>query len=414
MRSDATGQDRVADAGQIAHASSIARRFTVAWSFLVVATLLGVGLRLQVVRPWTTLDYGHLLHAHSHVAFLGWVFNAFFAAALRHFIPPETTGCFDWLWWTMQVAVVGMLATFPFQGYGPASIAFSALHMGASVAFALRIWRSNQASPAARPHLQTALGFMLVSGLGPLALGPLAAFGLRDSSGYTLAIYFYLHCQYNGWFPFFLQALFLQRAHECGREVTEKGARHAARWLAIGCLFTYALSALWLGPSWWITGFAILGGAAQIIGCVLLYRAVRQSCAGCLSSGQVFVTLAISAWWLKHLLQLLAPWPGLADFAQERFVAIAFLHLVFLGLVTPALIAWALEQRWLCLGISSRFGAFLYFLGFGVMEFLLVAPTVPGLGGLFAHISMIHSLLAASVMLLAAISILGGGLFRNR
>lgn len=52
--------------------AGLARRFRVAWGFLLGSVLIGLGLRLQWVRPWTSLGYNDLLHAHSHVAFLGW------------------------------------------------------------------------------------------------------------------------------------------------------------------------------------------------------------------------------------------------------------------------------------------------------------------------------------------------------
>lgn len=66
----------------------LAKRFRLAWLFLLVSAAIGLGLRAEIVRSWSPLAYGHLLHAHSHVALLGGVFNAFVVAALAHFVPP--------------------------------------------------------------------------------------------------------------------------------------------------------------------------------------------------------------------------------------------------------------------------------------------------------------------------------------
>lgn len=382
------------------------RRFALAWLFLLVAAILGVTLRWQFVAPLPGLNYVFLLHAHSHVAFLGWVGNAFVVASLRHFVPAEAAASYDRLWWILQLGVVGMTIAFPFQGYATVSIAFATLHTGAMTVFAVQLWRRNGASPAARPHLRAALGFLLASGLGPLALGPLAAAGMRDSPAYTLAIYFYLHCQYNGWFLFFLQALLLQRRQETGTPVTVPAAVRAAHWLVVGCVLTYALSALWLQPSPWVLVAAGVGGVAQLIGCGWLLYSVRHPAA----TGHNLTPLerfAVGCFLLKHALQLLATVPGLAALAHERFVAIAFLHLVFLGVVTPALIAWGQAQGWLRTDGRARIGIALFLLGAAAGEVLLLAPALARAGGFALALPLPAALLAGAGVTLLGLLVIG-------
>lgn len=407
-RTSASSQSPVSSAVERATlGASLRRRFGVAWVFLLVSALLGFGLRLQVVQPWTTLDYAHLLHTHSHVAFLGWVFNAFFVVSLRHFIPAESRRGYDWLWWTMQAAVVGMLATFPFQGYAPASIAFSTVHMVASVAFALKLWRRNHASPSARPHLRAALIFMLLSGLGPLALGPLAAAGLRDSPAYTLAIYFYLHCQYNGWFLFFLQALALQYAHERAWPARPSAALRAAGWLFAGNVLAYALSTLWCDPPAWVRSAAIAGGALQVVGVVEFVRAFGPLRLPSGGFQKLLLATAIAGWLLKHALHALGGWPAFYALLPQRFIAIAFLHLIFLGIVLPALIAWAAAQEWFHSRVRFRLGTLLLLAGVAATELLLIAPTVLAAFGWFPDWPLAQLLLAASALLVIALCLIG-------
>lgn len=387
-------------------APSAARRFALAWLFLLVAAALGVALRWQFVAPLPGLNYAFFLHTHSHVAFLGWVGNAYVVASLRHFVPADAAAGYDRLWWLLQVGILGMALTFPFQGYAAASIVFATLHTAAMTVFAVKLWRRNCATAAARPHLRAALGFLLVSGLGPLALGPLAAAGLRDTPAYTLAIYFYLHCQYNGWFLFFLQALTLQRRHEAGTPVATEPAVRAARWLTVGCVLTYALSTLWLQPSPWVLLAAGIGGVAQLVGCGWLLRSVRQPGAG----GHGLTGLerfAVGCFLLKHVLQLLAIVPGLVALAHERFVAIAFLHLVFLGIVTPALIAWGQAQGWLGNGGRERGGIGLFLAGAAATEFLLLAPTLAHAGGFALALPLPAALLAGAVVTLLGLLVIG-------
>ena len=88
-------------------------------NFLIIA-LLGLLLRLFLVAPPAGLNYRNLLHAHSHVALLGWLFSAFFVALTRGFLPGELAGkkSYRWQFWLAQASVLGMLISFPLQGYG--------------------------------------------------------------------------------------------------------------------------------------------------------------------------------------------------------------------------------------------------------------------------------------------------------
>ena len=128
--------------------------FAIAWAFFVLAAGFGFLLRLQVVHPVVPLEYAHLLHTHSHAAFLGWVFNAFFGLALHFFVPQKNHGNYWAVFLVMQLAAVGMLFTFPFQGYAAASIAFSTLHLASGAVFAWKLLRGNVAVAGARVALR--------------------------------------------------------------------------------------------------------------------------------------------------------------------------------------------------------------------------------------------------------------------
>jgi hypothetical protein len=378
-----------------------ARAFRFALGFLVVATLLGALLRFLAVRPVEGWQYGHLLHTHSHTAFLGWVFNAFLALAVVRFVPEGERRTFGRLFVVLQAAVLGMLFSYPFQGYGAVSIAFSTLHMGASAVFAWRLWFRAEAAPAARGHLRAALLFLVVSGLGPLALGPLAALGLRDSPAYSLSIYFYLHGQYNGWFVFFLQAVVLQELARAGRG-NEDAARRALIWLGTGAVLTLAQSTLWLQPPGWVHGVAAVGGIAQLIGCYWLLKALRGASTLFAGAARPLMALALAALLTKHVLQAVSALPAMVGMANHRFVVIAFLHLVFLGVVTPAVLAWGLRLGWLRDGRALRFGAALLVAGAVATEALLVGPAL----GLMLTLPLMPLLFAAAVVMAAGVAML--------
>jgi hypothetical protein len=375
------------------------RAFGVALVFLVVLAALGLFLRLQSVRPLAGVDYRHFLHAHSHVAFLGFVFNAFFALALARFVPPGELRAYRRIFWTLQIAVVGMLFSYPVQGYGAVSIAFSTLHMIGAGGFAWKLWRRNLAHPAARPALRLGLVFLVASGLGPLALGPLAACGLRESPAYQLAIYFYLHGQYNGWFVFFLLAVVLNelaRRTGPGDFAGAADARRALRWLGVGAVLTLAQSTLWLNPPSRVYAVAGAGGVVQLIGCGFLLRALRGAAGLFGGAARALAGLALISLLIKYALQTASAWPGLGGLANHRFVIIAFLHLVFLGVVTPLLFAWALRLGWLAKGPAASGGLAFLVGGALTTELLLIAPPL----GFALPLALPPALLAAAVMML--------------
>lgn len=132
--------------------------FRWAWGFWAIAAALGLLLRWHAVEPVPGLRYGYVLHAHSHVAFLGWIFNAFIALALAHFVVPAERPRYRRVFLVAQVAVAGMLLTYPVQGYAAASIASSTLHMICAAVFAVKLLRRHRASPAARGCLAGAVG----------------------------------------------------------------------------------------------------------------------------------------------------------------------------------------------------------------------------------------------------------------
>ena len=153
--------------------------------YLILVGLLGCLLRLIFFYPIEGVNFKYFLHGHSHLAFLGWIFNAFFAALIFTYIPKKAR-TYKLLFWLLQVAVLGMLITFPIQGYAAASITFSTLHIFLSYWFAGKFLRDTSAkrlgsSPFSLAFVRWGLLFMVLSSIGPFALGAIMAKGLGGS-----------------------------------------------------------------------------------------------------------------------------------------------------------------------------------------------------------------------------------------
>jgi hypothetical protein len=386
--------------------------FLAAVGWLLVAAGIGLLLRAAPFLPGTAFAYGHLLHAHSHVAFLGWVFSAFFGLGLRGFVPVDQWRGYRTLFFWGQASTLAMAVAFPLQGYARESIIASSVHLCVALRFVWRLWRGAPAGGAGRLYLGLSFLFLALSALGPLALGPLAAGGLRGSPWYTFSIYVYLHFHYNGFFVFFLIALLLSLR---GLDpALPRGAARAAPWLAAGTVLTLAQSALWLQPPAWVWALAALGGALLTVGTVrVLARLARGGIAdgGRVSGG--LLALAGACLLLKVGLQCAAAWPALQDLVSHRWVAVAFLHLVFLGVVTPVL--WVLGERagWFTWHGTARAGLAAFLAGVVATQLVLAAVPLAARLGLPSLPAPAFLLLAGSALLFLGLVAVASGARRR-
>ncbi|HKK11450.1 MAG TPA: hypothetical protein VJ945_01360, partial [Flavobacteriaceae bacterium] len=136
-----------------------------------IAALLGLLLRYIYVNP-LAINYRFLTHAHSHLAMLGWAYLMIYTFLVYYFVPKQKL-VYTKLFWLTEIAVLGMLLSFPFQGYAAISISFSTLHIFCSYYFVYRFWKDMSIENTLVKNLvKTALIFMLISTIGVWCLGP--------------------------------------------------------------------------------------------------------------------------------------------------------------------------------------------------------------------------------------------------
>ncbi len=350
--------------------------------FLVISAGLGVVLRWQFVSPTEGLIYGNWLHTHSHVMFLGWVFNFFNLTFVRDTFG-ELKGAYRRVFVINQILIVLMLLAFPVQGYGFVTIPLSIAHTLTSGYFCVRFMRDTRGSEVASIRLaKVALVFFLISSVGPFALGPIMANGGSGSKWYYFAIYFYLHFQYNGVFLFGLLSVFAAILQRRGFASKLPGLKKPLQALVIGVVLTYALSLLWAHPPliWNVAGF--VGAVLQVYALVVIGGAIIKTKAfndlAHTSGGKLLVNLATAGLLLKVVLQLASSHPTIADMAyQNRHLVIAYLHVVLVGVISFGMIAWYLEERFVQDKVSRIWVVFLI-LGFVLSETVLAAtPFIP-------------------------------------
>ena len=108
-----------------------------------IAASMGLLLRLMYVVPMPELNYQFLLHGHSHIAMLGWVYMMLYGLIYTYFVPIKSKEkpIYNRLFWITEVAVVGMMLYFPVEGYALFSITFSTLHILCSYYFCRLVWK---------------------------------------------------------------------------------------------------------------------------------------------------------------------------------------------------------------------------------------------------------------------------------
>ncbi|HEY4652331.1 MAG TPA: hypothetical protein VIG72_13000, partial [Pontibacter sp.] len=129
---------------------------------LVVIAAMGLLLRWTFVQAVPGLNYKFLLHAHSHAALLGWLYPAVVISLLHAYLPPEVRNrkVYFRQFWLSQGAVLGMLLSFPVQGYGAVSITFSTAHILLSYWFIVRFRKDAKAARAGEGKHQLSFRFV--------------------------------------------------------------------------------------------------------------------------------------------------------------------------------------------------------------------------------------------------------------
>ena len=363
----------------------------ISFLYLILVGLLGIFLRMLFFSPIEGVNYRHFLHAHSHVAFLGWVFNALFAGLLFAYIPDKSKK-YRLLFWFLQIAVIGMLITFPIQGYAAASITFTSLHVFLSWWFAVKFLRDVQKHDL-HPHrlslsfVRWSLYFMIFSSIGPFALGVIMAKGLSGPVA-NLAIYFYLHFQYDGWFTFAVFGLFFWLVERHNLLIPAYNTRRFLILLAVACLPAYALSTLWTHPPNWVYAVAMVAAVLQLFAwtyLIFIVKKLRSQLKSILSNKakQLFV-FALISFSIKIILQFASAFPMVADLAYTvRSFTIGYLHIVFLGFVTVFLVGWFAQLQLIHLGRRIITISLLLFLsGFVLSELLIFLQPIFAMQGI--------------------------------
>ncbi len=342
-----------------------------AWPLLLLnlftAAVAGTLMRLAFVVELPWMDYYNVLHAHSHFAMMGWAWPALYLLLYREFVPATAR---ERSWRYLFLALIGsawaLFVAFWAQGYALWSIVFSTLFLLLAYAFARRLWPHLPKGTPAGMLARAAIGFMALSTLALWAMPALMLTDLRGSAWYYMAVQFFLHFQFNGWFLFGIVALGFRMMETMGIELPAARVRRFLWWLSASCLMTYALAVTWSTPRPWLFALNSAGVLVQAVALGLFLALIRphwRTVAARLDGPtRLLLGIALLAFVLKIAIQTAVVIPFIAKVAYTiRNFVIGFIHLILLGVVTCGLLGFsAFRQMWPARTAPARLGLALF------------------------------------------------------
>lgn len=332
---------------------NLQKQSKVTLGYFFIVSVLGLYLRFlnvpQLHVGFKGIDFKHILHAHSHVALLGWIYLSLNILIYKLFLKEaEKPKIYKRIFFVTNIALLGMLIAFPLQGYALYSISASTLYLIITYFFT---WFVTKYIPEKYKNrfswklVRTGLFYLVISSLGTWAVGPIMSTVGVSSPYFNDALYFFLHFLYSGFFFLTLIGVlfYILEKKDLDFSSFETDAFYVT--LNIGIFLTYFLSILWTQPPLIFYLLGIIGAVYQLKGFYLLYKILKPQFEKIKSifSSFSYAVLVIASVLLaiRVILQFLSGIPYFADlvYRLQDFI-IGYLHLVFLGVVIPIMMVF--------------------------------------------------------------------------
>jgi hypothetical protein len=303
------------------------------WAVALLGLTLLAGVHMRAAFAWPVLRGGlsgpNLVHAHSHVGFFGWAVMAVCALLTsRAQLAAWQAAVHRWLAHAIGIGSAAAFVGFALRGYDVATIALSAFHVLLWLVLVVLVWRDVRSQPqATRPFVRTALLFLAGAGLATVVPVVLMVRGVADPWLQQLGVKLFLTPFVTG----FLLLFALGTVYGLLRR--PRHARTSLVLIALGVLPSTLLYVSAAPPAEWLP-WAGRAGMALVAAGTLLFVADAARNAALPPLAWVVVLMAAA----KAGLELLAAAGVGAAIMHNRAITIAVLHLVLLGIVTPALV----------------------------------------------------------------------------
>ena len=387
---------------------NLKQHIKIAFGYFFIVALLGVFMRMFHVAD-ISFNYKNILHTHSHIALLGWVYTALTTLIYKLFLSEKGKDkTFNKLFWSTQISIIGMMISFPFTGYAFFSIVFSTLFLLNSYVFIwlfLKHTSSEQKQLKSYKLIRASLWLMAFSSLGPWVLGIVMNTLGSTSPWYRNAIYFFLHFQYNGWFLVALIGILFAVFEKNLLYISKKTFSLFYYLFIAGVFLTFFLSVLWMKPNPVFYILAGIGGIVQLGAFLFLGKMTLQNqqvLKESISKFEGFLLKLVALLFLvKLIFQIIGAFPIYAEMVSNNIdLVIAYLHWIFLGIVSISLFVFLNIFQLLKV---SKTNIIIYFLAFILTEALLFYKGIVVWKGIYLLENYYMFLFLASTVFLVAI-----------
>ncbi len=348
-------------------------QFRIALFFFVISAIYGWSMRLYKVFDFIKIPYHSILQAHSHVTFLGWGFLAVISLIGVVFYPKiiESSKYLKVVFGIMSFSLLGLLISFPLQGYKVFSIVFLSSFLVASYFYLARILKLLKGiKSAGTQFIRTGIWYYYLSSIGIWAIAFIVTnYGKTDL--YFNAIYFYLHFLYNGFFAFSLFGLlftYLERKSDFKLQKTVKYFYWATN---LACIPAYTLSLLWKEAPPFVVFIAIVSASVQLFSLFYLAKLLPVFIQNLKSKlGKWLALLIFTSYSLKLMIQFLSAFPVIVREAVlfKSYFIIGYIHLFTLGFMSLFILLFTFIFTKVRLNVTA---IKLFVLGIILSEFLL-------------------------------------------
>lgn len=345
--------------------------------FFLIAALFGLAMRYFFIGEIPYFDYRHLLHAHSHLALLGWGYLLLSGVLVFTFVKDNNKlKTYRNLFILAVIANIGMMLSFPFQGYGLYSIIFSTFHLLVSYGFAYYFLKdlAKIENIASVKLIRYSVYWMVLSSLGLWSIAPIAATLGRLHPLYFMSVQWFLHLQLNGWFVYAFLGLLVHFAIQKGFKVNLNKTIFIV--LNLSLIFTYALAVSWSTPIESLYYFNTIGVFLQGLAYSLILKSAKFLSLDFLKIPHDWVDgmIYLGIWSLmaKTIIQIFLIIPEVAVMAFTiRMYVIGFIHLVMLGAITFGVGGIAIKNNWFPSNHISKWAWIILSIGFISSETML-------------------------------------------
>ncbi len=351
--------------------------------FFFIVALIGTSLRAVSFLD-LPFKFSNLVHAHSHVAFQGWIYTILFLLMTHLFLDKKQVRKRKYvLQFKITMGVLfGILISFSLQGYGLYSILFSTLFQLLNYWFIYSFLKDTRDNTGSAPRIsirfvRTGLWFGILSTLAPWGIGIVSAKGLAGTDIYRSFIYFFLHFQYNGWFLFVTIGLLFKVLENKNVYYKPSYALWFYRLFSFAVIPAYTLSLLGMNIKKYIIIPAFFSAGIQAVGLVFLLLLIRSFKGLRLEKTRTLIDtfsfLSVIAFFLKVILQLVSVFPYFREIAFfNKRIILAYLHLSFIGVLSFTIFALLMQIKWLNNNSNTVIAGFLLIVGFVITEIVLV------------------------------------------